>query len=215
MLKTSSFIALGAILASSLVLAGDNEGCCPGECCPESGAPTCDTPVAAPDFKATDVTGKEFKLSDFHGKVVILDFWATWCPPCRAEIPAFVELSNEFKKDGLEVIGIALERNPDPKVLQKWLTENKVEYTVAIDAKNEITALYKDVPDTNGIQGIPTTLIIDRAGKVRKVLVGGHPKEAFETEVKPLLEEKAPVPEKTSGKKDAKKDRKKDGKKKE
>ena len=147
--------------------------------------------MSAPDFSATDVNGKAFKLSDFQGKVVILDFWATWCGPCRKGFPTFVELYNEHKAEGLEVIGIALERAADPAPVKKFMADNKVEFTIAIDDKRQITPLYKDVPGTNGIRSIPTTVIIDRSGKVHKAMVGGHSKADFEAMLKPLLEEKA------------------------
>ena len=149
-----------------------------------------EAPVVAPDFSAATTAGKELKLSDYKGKVVILDFWATWCPPCRAEIPSFVDLAKEHAKDGLVVIGISLDQ--DPEKLKAFLEENHVEYPVVLDGDHAISTLYREVPGTEGLEGIPTTLIIDRAGMVRKVLVGGHEKEAFEELIAPLLKEKAP-----------------------
>ncbi len=178
-MRNGMLVGTLAVLACAFALAGDDEA-----------------HPQAPAFSATDVNGKDFKLDDFKGKVVILDFWATWCPPCRAEIPAFVALDKTYRKDGLVIIGIALEQKLDAEPLKKWLKENKVEYTVALDTKKDIVPLYKEVPGTNGLQGIPTTLLIDRSGKVSQVLVGGHPKEAFETAIKPLLAEKAKKAEK-------------------
>ena len=146
-------------------------------------------PTPAPNFKITDVDGKEVELSALKGKTVLLDFWATWCPPCRQEVPGFVELYESYKDKGLVVVGIALEQNNDPAALKQWLVKNKVSYPVAIDAEHQVTRLYGEVPGTEGIQGIPTTLLIDREGAVRQVWVGGHPKETFEKAILPLLKE--------------------------
>ncbi|MBU0759678.1 MAG: TlpA family protein disulfide reductase [Candidatus Omnitrophica bacterium] len=133
----------------------------------------------APDFALMDMFGSERRLSDFRGKVVILDFWATWCPPCRAEIPHFIELYNEYKDEGLEIIGVTMDWNA-ARQAAPFAMENGINYTVLI-GKQEIADLY------GGIVSIPTTFIIDRNGNLRKRHVGYQGKTIFENEVKELL----------------------------
>lgn len=133
----------------------------------------------APDFTLLDMKGNEVTLSDFKGKVIILDFWATWCPPCRAEIPHFIELYNEYKEKGLEVIGIALDQG-GKKAITSFIEENKVNYTILLGER--------DVSDSyGGIRSIPTTFIIDREGKIREKYIGYRDKEVFEEAIKGLL----------------------------
>ncbi len=133
----------------------------------------------APDFTLSDIYGEKRSLSDFKGKVIILDFWATWCPPCRAEIPHFIELYKEYRDQGLEIIGVALDWNAQ-RVVAPFVQERGINYTVLL-GKKDVTDLY------GGIMSIPTTFIIDRNGGIRKRYIGYKDKEIFEKEIKKLL----------------------------
>ena len=118
----------------------------------------------APDFALTDLNGTELSLSDYEGKVLFLNFWAIWCPPCRAEIPDFVEMYNEYKDKGLEILGISLDRSGVDQV-HKFVEKYKMNYPVAM-ATNELLRGYPPP------QYIPTTLVIDGMGKIRYKKVG-------------------------------------------
>ncbi len=134
---------------------------------------------AAPAWELKDVDGKTVKASDFDGKVVILDFWATWCPPCKAEIPGFVELQKQYGDKGLVVIGVSLDEQ-GPAVVKPFMKQFEMNYPVVMgDAK--IVQAY------GGIEGIPTTFIIDRSGNIVAGHVGYVAKETFEKEITPLL----------------------------
>jgi len=133
-----------------------------------------------------DLDGKPVTLDDLKGKVVIVDIWGTWCPPCRKEIPHFVDLYKEYHDKGLEIVGVNYEDETGDeakKVIRKFLDENKVPYRCVIgDDKTQ-----KQVPD---FEGYPTTLFLDRTGKVRLKLVGLTEKAELEQIVKTLLAEK-------------------------
>lgn len=133
----------------------------------------------APDFTLIDIFGSEKRLSDFRGKVIILDFWATWCPPCRAEIPHFIELYNEYKDDGVEIIGVTMDWNASRQAAP-FVRENGINYTILI-GKQEVADLY------GGVISIPTTFLIDREGGLRKKYIGYKDKWVFENDIKELL----------------------------
>jgi cytochrome c biogenesis protein CcmG/thiol:disulfide interchange protein DsbE len=135
--------------------------------------------VPAPDFVLLDIKGGEKKLSDFKGKVVILDFWTTWCPPCKAEIPHFIELYDTYRERGLEIIGISLDWNVE-RVVPPFAEENGINYML-LAGNEKVTELY------GGIMSIPTTFVIDRNGNIRKRYIGYRDKEVFERDVKELL----------------------------
>lgn len=118
----------------------------------------------APDFTLKDLGGSDISLSDYKGKVLILNFWATWCPPCRAEIPDFIEVYSEYKDKGLEILGISVDQ-VSPDQVRQFVERNEMNYPVAM-ATNQ---LFKDYPPP---QAIPTTLIIDREGKIQYKKVG-------------------------------------------
>jgi peroxiredoxin len=133
----------------------------------------------APEFSLADIKGNVVNLSDYKGKVVIIDFWATWCPPCRKGIPDFVELQSEYGEENLVVLGISVDQG-DLSVVPAFAKEYKINYPV-LYATMEVVSTY------GGVSGIPTTFIIDRDGKVRNRFVGYRPKNIFKSEIDTLL----------------------------
>jgi cytochrome c biogenesis protein CcmG/thiol:disulfide interchange protein DsbE len=132
------------------------------------------------NFELKDLDGNTYRLSDFRGKVVILDFWDTWCPPCRQEIPGFVELHNEYKDKDFVMIGVAFARY-GPEAVRDFMKEYNVEYINLIGDQQVVDGF-------GGITSIPTTFVIDKKGNIYKKHVGFKPKSVFEKEVKTLLE---------------------------
>ncbi len=138
------------------------------------------------DFELPDLSGKPVKLADFKGKVLIVDIWGTWCPPCRREVPHFIELHQKYRDKGLEIVGINFERVPQEQVvptIQNFVAKMGITYTCVI-GKREIL---QQVP---GFRGYPTTLFLDRTGRVRAMVVGYRPIEFLEAIVQALLNEK-------------------------
>jgi thiol-disulfide isomerase/thioredoxin len=133
----------------------------------------------APDWKLTDLNGKRVSLSDFHGKVVILDFWATWCVPCRIEIPHFVELQKDYGAKGLAIIGVSLD-GQGPDVVKKFVKQLKVNYPIVI-GNEKVAEAY------GGIVAIPMTFVIDRQGRIVSRHIGYDDRSAFEKEIQSLL----------------------------
>ena len=133
----------------------------------------------APNFSLKDLNGASFSLSETKGKVVILDFWATWCPPCRKEIPDFELLHKQYQKDGLVMVGVALDRG-GADVVKSFVAQNGVTYKIVL-GDQKVSNLY------GGITGIPTTFIIDRQGHIVNKFVGYRNKGVFENEIKKLL----------------------------
>ena len=134
----------------------------------------------AKPFIVTSLDGKTISLNSLKGKVVILNFWATWCPPCRAEIPEFIQFYRDFKKEGVEIIGLGV--NDSDAALQEFGRENRINYPVANDKGNRVSSLY------GGIRSIPTTFAIDRKGIIRDMRIGGIDKQELINMVKPYLE---------------------------
>ncbi len=135
---------------------------------------------SAPDFALKDADGKVVHLSDYRGKVVLLDFWATWCGPCKIEIPWFMEMQRQDKDRGLEVLGVAMD-DEGWEAVKPFLAQMGVNYRVVIG--NDMTAqLY------GGVDALPTTFLIDRSGKIAAVHVGLASKKDFEDGIEQLLQ---------------------------
>lgn len=113
---------------------------------------------AAPDFSLVTTTGQTMKLSDFQGKAVLLNFWATWCEPCKVEMPWFVDLQKKYGPQGLQVIGVAMD-DASPKDISAFAQKMGVNYPILI-GKEEVGAQY------GGIEYLPSTFYINRNGKV-------------------------------------------------
>jgi len=107
------------------------------------------------DFTLTDLEGNPVSLSDFKGNIVVLNFWATWCPPCIAEIPDFVKVFNEFRDKDVQFIGVS---NEDISTLKNFAADYNINYPILVDDKN-IMAIW-------GIRAIPTTFVFDRDGQI-------------------------------------------------
>ena len=118
----------------------------------------------APDFELKDINGKIVKLSDFRGKAVVLNFWATWCPPCKTESPWFEDLQNKYGDQGLAVVGVALDDSSDSDIAS-FAKEMKMNYPVLL-GKEETSDLY------GGVEALPTTFYIDRNGKIVTAVPG-------------------------------------------
>ncbi len=139
-------------------------------------------PLPAPEFEIKDVEGQPLSLKQYRGKVVLLTFWATWCRPCRIEIPHFNSLQEEYGKKHLAVISLSVD-NPKrvtPEKLAAFVKKNNINYRVAMSTNKIAKA-------NGGARNIPTSFLIDRKGKLRVKFVGSHKKEDFEKEIKALL----------------------------
>ncbi len=136
------------------------------------------------DFNTDNMDGDEITLSQYSGKMVIVDFWGTWCPPCRAEIPHYIELKKKYA-DQLEIVGLAYERGADEDAIDKvveFMEDNDINYECALGDEDTRDL----VPD---FRGYPTTLFIDGEGKVRYMKVGASDYDKLETIVKVILED--------------------------
>jgi thiol-disulfide isomerase/thioredoxin len=139
-----------------------------------------------PDWSIKLPDGKKASAADYDNKVVIVDFWATWCPPCRKEIPGFIKLQKEYGDKGLAIVGFSFDR--DQAAHDKFVKDQGMNY-LSIFVMNEAgQAVVESFQKLIGeIKGIPTTLVIDRKGQIVYKHVGYGSPEEFEKVIKPLL----------------------------
>jgi peroxiredoxin len=137
--------------------------------------------MIAPDFTLRDATGRVVTLSDFRGKVVLLNFWATWCVPCSAEVPLFVEFQQEYRDRGFEVLGVSLDED-GWKSVKPYIDARHVNYPVMI-GNGDIARAY------GGLESVPLTLIIDKSGRIAATHVGLCRKDEYEADIRAVLNE--------------------------
>ena len=137
------------------------------------GAPV--DPVPAPNWTLKDLSGKDVSFAELKGKVVVVDFWATWCAPCRVEIPGYIALQKKYESEGLVIVGMSVDAQ-GPGVVKKFVEKQGINYRIVM-ANDEVQAAFGGA---EGLTAIPTTFIIDRTGKIRDRKVGAEHTETFE-----------------------------------
>jgi peroxiredoxin len=132
----------------------------------------------APEFELKDATGRTVRLSDYRGKAVLLDFWATWCTGCKEEIPGFSELATRYHAKGLSVVGVAMD-DDGWKVITPFLADTKVSYPILAGDQGTFDSL--------GLKLLPDTLLIDRQGRIAAIYMGVVNQADVEANVKAVL----------------------------
>ncbi|GIX08252.1 MAG: hypothetical protein KatS3mg115_2655 [Candidatus Poribacteria bacterium] len=184
-MKPMAFFWLTGILLLALLLgSGCRRSQTAAEAPPAQAIPT--YPDVAPDFQLTDLSGNLVRLSDYRGQGVILDFWATWCPPCVQEIPHFIELYEAYHEKGLTILGIVV--NDSRENVEQFVQEKGVPYPVLLGSSEEIREIAEAY---GGVQYLPTTFLIRPDGTIYQRLIGYHDKATLES----LLPEILPAPE--------------------
>ena len=172
-MKKAVLVPVAIVLLTSMFMLG-----CHGS---GAGPASAGSHSVAPDFSLTDLNGQPLNLASYRGKVVLLDFWATWCTPCRAEIPHFIEFQNNYSGQGFQVIGISMD--DDLKPVQPFYKEFKMNYPVALGS-DKLAQSY------GGILGLPVTFLIDRDGRIAAKYVGAVDINTIDQAVKALLAKK-------------------------
>lgn len=137
------------------------------------------TPESAPRWKLKDLDGNVVTSESLAGKVVVIDFWATWCPPCREEIPGYIKMQKEHGDAGLVIVGISLDAK-GPGAVKAFAEKNGINYTVVMGDESVADAF-------GGVEAIPTTFVIGRDGRIAYKKVGYEAHDEFEKRVVPLL----------------------------
>lgn len=171
-LKKWSVVAVAlAVLVAGFILLRHDRG--PGA------PPLASKGSLAPDFTLPQLDGRQLRLSSYRGKIVLLDFWATWCTPCREEIPSFVELENKYGKDGFEIVGVSMDDEPEP--VRTFYQQFHMNYPVVMGNAN-LGEQY------GGVLGLPIAFLLDREGHIRAKHIGATQPETIEKEAVGLLE---------------------------
>jgi len=175
------FLSVRAIAAGLLCLGLLLTGCQKQQqAAPETKVKPDSARNAAPEFALKDADGKTVTLAEYKGKVVLLNFWATWCGPCKIEIPWFADFEQKYKDRGFAVLGVAMDEE-GWEVIKPYLAQSKVNYRVIL-GNDTVAGLY------GGVESLPTTFVLDRNGKIASTHVGLVSKSDYENEIMQLLE---------------------------
>ncbi len=134
----------------------------------------------APDFALETLDGEEITLSDLRGKVVLLNFWATWCPPCRSEMPSFQEAYAKYEEEGFVIVAVNATLQDSPKDVADFVAEYGLSFPVVLDLEGEANQLYL-------VQSLPTSFFIDKEGIIQEVVVGGIAEALVRVRVEELM----------------------------
>jgi thiol-disulfide isomerase/thioredoxin len=169
---------LGMVVASSLVLLS---GCTPPGLSPKEEAPISPGEVAGADFSIPNLAnpGEPLSLTPYKGQVVLLDFWATWCPPCRSELPALNRLYSDLKENGFVIVGMTVDNAPAEQVTEA-VKQFELLYPVGL-AGEDVQQAY------GGIRAVPTKFLLDRNGAVAKQYLGVVPEQQLRADIEALL----------------------------
>ena len=138
----------------------------------------------APDFELTSGIGETLRLSELRGQAIILNFWASWCPPCRAEMPAFQAIHQAYQDSGLIILGVNAADQDDPSQAQDFITEMNLTFPILFDSTGTAQELY-------AVSALPSTFFIDRFGIIRAVVIGGPiTKATLDIQAQEILAEK-------------------------
>ena len=183
MIAAAGSLGVGVLTASTLLGPTTHGSSNEGE---DAGAPAeraagvCEAKKANLDFTVKDMHGAKVRLTDYKGKVILINFWATWCAPCKLEIPAFIELYDQYKDKGFVLLGVS--GDDDAETLRTFADEWKINYPMLVGLGED------QLLDAYGpLYGYPTTVIVGRDGAVCGRHVGPATKEEFEREIKALL----------------------------
>jgi thiol-disulfide isomerase/thioredoxin len=177
-IQTSSVLLLSAV--AGLGLAGCDRRPARPAYAVEAAVPAGELGSRLPDFSVNDLQGHQISSADLRGKVVLIDFWATWCQPCKKEMPGYQKLLDRYGPQGFAVIGFKFDTMAD--------TEDPIQFAKKLGIHYPLIVASDDLKDKfGGILGLPTTMLFDRRGILRKKVVGFEYTDAFEAELKPLL----------------------------
>jgi thiol-disulfide isomerase/thioredoxin len=137
------------------------------------------TTIPAPAFSLPDLAGNQVNLAQFKGKVLVIDFWATWCPPCREAIPELVAMKKKYGSQGFDIVGISMDENP-ARVVPPFVDRYGINYPILM-ADSEVSSAF------GGIYGLPTTFIVDRQGNIAQRYIGYVDLQVIEKEIEGLL----------------------------
>lgn len=136
----------------------------------------------APDFSLQSLTGENIRLADLRGQAVLVNLWAAWCPPCRAEMPALQKMYDEYKGQGFTVLAVNMNFQDDPAAVRPFVRQYGLTFPVLLDSDGNVARLYE-------LRSLPSSFFIDRQGVVREVVIGGPMSEALlRTRIEALLQ---------------------------